>query len=533
MKLFFTIVLCVISFTRIYSQPYIEWAARYAGNMFNHYAKDMAIDDEGNVYVTGTLVIDSVNNDFITLKFDKFGSLVWARTYDGPQSGEDEPAAIKIDNMGNIIVTGVSRNPGPYEALTIKYDTNGDTLWVKRYQNKDNRYYLVKGMEVDTNGGIYIFGEKSRENVSTNLLTLKYDPDGNLDWFREFGTPTTDLSRDIGMDKNDKITIYGSTGIGGVMIKYNQVGDSIWGRIFTPQAVRQILFDDFNNTYLGGAISTPKTSTDFYLAKIDTIGNILWERTYHSSSYNNVDSHKDIYIDKENNAYITGISAKTGELGWDYLTIKYNSNGDSLWVRRFNPVTISNDEPVSVVTDKNNNVFVTGKSDRATFWNKISTVVYSPSGEQMFVLLYDTNAPFRSHEPVKMLCDTSGSIYICGNSQNVNGKWDMVVLKYSPVVSSIQQISNEVPGSFELFQNYPNPFNSSTTIKYYILKQGQIKINVRDVLGREIETLVNSIHLPGEYKIMFDAKRYSSGIYFYDLSYNGDIIHRRKLVLVK
>src|SRR5690606_8330657 len=250
-------------------------------------------------------------------------------------------------------------------------------------------------------------------------------------------------------------------------------------------------------------------------------------------SNNNVDRHKDIYIDKENNAYITGISAKTGELGWDYLTIKYNSNGDSLWVRRFNPVTISNDEPVSVVTDKNNNVFVTGKSDRATFWNKISTVVYSPSGEQMYVLLYDTNAPFRSHEPIKMLCDTSGSIYICGNSQNINGKWDMVIIKYTPIVSSIIQLSNDVPGSFELFQNYPNPFNSSTEIKYYISKQGQIKIKVRDVLGREVKTLVNSNHKPGEYKVKFDANRYSSGIYFYDLSYNGDIIYRRKLVLVK
>src|SRR5690606_23771685 len=271
---------------------------------------------------------------------------------------------------------------------------------------------------------------------------------------------------------------------------------------------------------------------NYYTAKYDSNGNTLWVASY-NNIYNHNDYMEDAVLDKENNIIVTGISAKTGELGWDYLTIKYNSNGDSLWVRRFNPDTISNDEPVSVVTDKNNNVFVTGKSDRATFWNKISTVVYSPSGEQKYVILYDTNAPFRSHEPVKMLCDTSGSIYICGNSQNANGEWDMVVLKYSPVVSSIQQISNEVPGSFELFQNYPNPFNSSTTIKYYILKQGQIKINVRDVLGREIETLVNFNHLPGEYKIMFDAKRYSSGIYFYDLSYNGDIIHRRKLVLVK
>src|SRR5690606_25547922 len=115
-------------------QPYIEWAARYAGNTFNHFAKDMAIDEEGNVYVTGTLVIDSVNNDFITLKYDKFGSLAWVRTYDGPQSGEDEPAAIKVDKSGNVIVAGTSRDtagpPVKTYSATIKYSSSGDTLWV-------------------------------------------------------------------------------------------------------------------------------------------------------------------------------------------------------------------------------------------------------------------------------------------------------------------------------------------------------------------------------------------------------------------
>src|SRR5690606_16142605 len=163
----------------------------------------------------------------------------------------------------------------------------------------------------------------------------------------------------------------------------------------------------------------------------------------------------------------------------------------------------------------------------------ISTVVYSPKGDEMFTLNYDTAFPFRNHRPIKALCDTSGHLFIGGISQNANGKWDMVIIKYTPIVSSIMQLSNDVPGSFELFQNYPNPFNSSTEIKYYISKQGQIKIKVRNVLGREIKTLINSNHKPGEYKIKFDANQYSSGIYFYDLSYNGDIIYRRKLVLVK
>src|SRR5690606_6839805 len=152
----------------------------------------------GNVYVTGTLVIDSVNNDFITLMYDKFGSLAWARTYDGPQSGEDEPAAIKVDMFGNIIVTGTSRDttgpPTKTFSTTIKYSSLVDTLWVKRYINTDSLDYRVTSLETDSSGNIYLFGGASFIGESTNLLTLKYDPDGNLDWFREFGTPTTDLA---------------------------------------------------------------------------------------------------------------------------------------------------------------------------------------------------------------------------------------------------------------------------------------------------------------------------------------------------
>lgn len=95
------------------------------------------------------------------------------------------------------------------------------------------------------------------------------------------------------------------------------------------------------------------------------------------------------------------------------------------------------------------------------------------------------------------------------------------------------------PDKFSLEQNYPNPFNPTTTIKYNIpdLKSGNhnsesVSLIVFDVLGRQVASLVNQKQKPGSYKILFDAGRFASGIYFYNLRC-GNISLSRKMILMK
>ena len=71
--------------------------------------------------------------------------------------------------------------------------------------------------------------------------------------------------------------------------------------------------------------------------------------------------------------------------------------------------------------------------------------------------------------------------------------------------------------NYKLFQNYPNPFNSQTRIDYYIGEETKVIIQIYDVLGREIKTLVNKEKISGNYTVTFDALNLSSGIYFYQL----------------
>ena len=94
-----------------------------------------------------------------------------------------------------------------------------------------------------------------------------------------------------------------------------------------------------------------------------------------------------------------------------------------------------------------------------------------------------------------------------------------------------------IPTSFALNQNYPNPFNPSTSIRYDIAVQGISRINIYDVLGRNIKTLINSYQSPGKYVIQWNGKdkngfKVSAGVYFYQLN-TASFTKTNKMILLK
>ena len=99
-------------------------------------------------------------------------------------------------------------------------------------------------------------------------------------------------------------------------------------------------------------------------------------------------------------------------------------------------------------------------------------------------------------------------------------------------VTSIEPISTEIPESYKLYQNYPNPFNPSTRIKFDIPKQGNVKLTIYDMSGKEVSVLVNSELKAGSYEYNFDGSGLSSGVYFYKLQ-SGDFIETRRMILLK
>jgi len=92
---------------------------------------------------------------------------------------------------------------------------------------------------------------------------------------------------------------------------------------------------------------------------------------------------------------------------------------------------------------------------------------------------------------------------------------------------------NEImPENILLLTNYPNPFNASTTISYNLIKSTAVTIEIYDMLGRKIETLINSYQPAGYHSIMWNADRAASGIYFYKLT-AGESVQTGKTILLK
>ncbi|MCP4633704.1 MAG: T9SS type A sorting domain-containing protein, partial [candidate division Zixibacteria bacterium] len=104
-----------------------------------------------------------------------------------------------------------------------------------------------------------------------------------------------------------------------------------------------------------------------------------------------------------------------------------------------------------------------------------------------------------------------------------------------PVVMNIGMTSIEpvqaLPSSLEISSAYPNPFNSSVLINYTLFEDMNVKLDVYNILGRHVSTLVDEKQLSGSHKIQWKASTYSSGIYFYKLTTNNKVLTKRMTLL--
>ena len=90
----------------------------------------------------------------------------------------------------------------------------------------------------------------------------------------------------------------------------------------------------------------------------------------------------------------------------------------------------------------------------------------------------------------------------------------------------------QVPAEFSLSANFPNPFNPKTTISYSIAEATEVRLDVFDVMGRKVATLVDSAQQPGHYSASFSGTGLASGVYVYRLQ-AGSFVQTRSMLLVK
>jgi len=498
-------------------------------------ANDMITDNAGNIYVTGVTYAGSTN-DFYTVKYNSSGVLQWSETYNGADNLGDQASSIAIDNLGNVYVTGTANIDygntvwtGDY--CTIKYNSSGQQQWVKIYSGNTTGRDIPFKVAVDDQGNVVVTGQSYIDaQRNDDIVTIKYASDGTQLWIVYHDgsgtTPEQDSGRDMVLDAQGNVYIFGHstrlvTWYDLFLIKYNSAG--------AVQFTRDYTGPHNNTTEYGVALTLDNTGNIFCIGelsdgtlavlKYNSSGVQQWVYIYTSNFFNKA---KDISTDAAGNVIFCGSAGSTG------FTAKLNSSGALQW-NRIVTGTGGNEIVNSLIIDNMGDVYLTGKIAAGSYFD-IVTEKINPSGILQWRAAHSGSGNFNDFGNA-VSRDASGNIVVAGGS-NVGGFNNFCTIKYAPGTIGIESTGNNIPEIFTLHQNYPNPFNPVTNIEFDVPKSSFVKLTVYDVKGRAVETLVNSELSPGTYKTDWNGTNFSSGVYFYKLESDG-FVQTKRMILIK
>lgn len=419
----------------------------------------ITIDALNNVYITGSTYNSTSFVDFLTMKYDSVGLRLWMVTYDGIGFDEDIPVTIGVDAFNNVFVAGTSYgDTTDMDIAVVKYNPSGVRQWATRYNAPGNFEDIPTAFRITGGGTVYLSGYTYNIFEFYNYLTVKINSTGNVAWGVQFNGSgnADDFAEGIDIDNFENVYVTGtSTSTVGATecntIKYNAFGTPQWNRPYTiePNFLSQsigIRVDNSGDLIVIGTGFTIETANDALILKYNTSGTILW-----SERQNNFDhqSYEDIpyaiTTDNLGNAYVVGASFDNGTL-YDYLIIKYNTNGDTLWTYRYNSQYHDNDEAVAVAVDASKNVYVTGRSYSYSKGDDIVTIKFNENGIVQWIRTFNSSKD-STDRPTALSVDVAGNVYVFGYSYGGNTGYDYVTIKYN--TNGVQQ--------------WVNYFNSSTS----------------------------------------------------------------------
>lgn len=329
-----------------------------------------------------------------------FEQPTWVYTFNGTGNNDDYANDIAIGPDNNPVITGFSYSEiSGFDYFTVKLRRdNGNYIWYRFYDDPENDTDIATCINVDNNNDVIISGFSSlfNPNVGYNtndIMTIKYSSTGTELWSDAYSGPGNNDDRSVAIS---------------------------------------ISRDASNNPYVLGYGKNLTGNDDIYLIKYNASGTRLWSNIYNGGSD---DYPSSFVVDKNGDIIVAGYVKRNGNFDW-YVSKHSSSDGHVLW-RYFYDETGFDDKALSITTDKNGDIFVTGFITKSGGVQDIQLIKLSGADGG---LIWQKKAERSSgeNEAKKVLNDPiDGEVVIAGTVTNLEGDKDIYTAKFKNTDGSI------------------------------------------------------------------------------------------------
>jgi hypothetical protein len=550
------------------SQGQMEWSAWYNGPAIYDHAMALALDQEGNVYVTGWSQTSTTpfQYDCATVKYNSQGIEQWVARYGGPAHRGDYGMDVAVDGQGNVYVTGWSdaNSTGAtnYDIVTIQYNAQGEQQWVARFAGPNAADDYPIALALDAEGNAYICGNSAIYWVSPNhIITVKYDMNGIQQWAASYIDPAARnaLAEAMTLDVANNVIITGRFDIPNQTwintVKYSSNGALLWARSYQEPGTTQDLgnglaVDADQNVYVTGSVHYEYSATQCLTLKYDLLGNLQWKARHvvDSLADDALTRGTKIVVSDRGEVIVAGEIVMGGGV-WDadLHALKYNQPpGDftATMIPTVTPILI----PAQGGSFSYTLLSVNGVMDSLAvdyWWQAIyptSTTSQFVCGPLQAILPLDSTLTQRQQRvPGNAPAGIYWYILNAGEYPGIIWTADTIlVVKIAtgdgPLIGDWANTGEQPQAAFLpsglTMTVAPNPFNPSTVASYKLQVASHISLNVYDTAGRLVATLVEGWREAGEHSVTFDGSKLASGVYLAKIN-AVDFAAVQKLVLLK